>query len=290
MPGPSSATSTRGAAGSATTVTDDRVRGVLDARSRPGWRRPGPAGRGRPVRQHRAGRVGASSRRRPASSISRRKPSTESPISSPRSTEAELQRELAALELGQVEQVAHQPFESPGLGQDDARRLPGVGRGAVGDGLGVAPDRGQRRAQVVRHRQQELALEPARPFERVGHLVDRPGQGVELVGRAGVVLGHAHRQVAVGDAGAWPAVASVSGWVRRRLRRAAMSAPSSRVATDARMNQPTPLPIVGEVSRVRNMTAARLVAWRGRAGSAAWPPTPGGPLSRCTISPLRSAV
>ena len=43
-----------------------------------------------------------------------------------------------------------------------------------------------------------------------------------------------------------------------------MSAPSSKVATDARTNQPTPLPIVGDVSRVRNMTAARLgrLAWR----------------------------
>ncbi len=53
--------------------------------------------------------------------------------------------------------------------------------GAVGDRLGVAADRRERRAQVVRHAEQERALVPARDVEVAGHRVDRVGEAGELV-------------------------------------------------------------------------------------------------------------
>ena len=71
-------------------------------------------------------------------------------------------------EPGQVEQVADEPLEPLGLGEDDTShpsRL--LGRhDTAREGLGVAADAGQGRAEVVRHRQEEVALAPLRSRER----------------------------------------------------------------------------------------------------------------------------
>ena len=80
------------------------------------------------------------------------------------------------------------------------RPRPASRQRAVGDRFGVALDRRERRAQVVRHRQQELPLESLRSFERLGHRVDRLGQRRELVLRARVGHGQPGRQVARRDA------------------------------------------------------------------------------------------
>ena len=79
---------------------------------------------------------------------------------------AEVDRDLLRLELGQVEQVADQAFQPPRLGDDHLGRLGVVLNGAVLDGLGEATDRGERGAQVVGDRQEELAF-PARPSSRL---------------------------------------------------------------------------------------------------------------------------
>ena len=74
-----------------------------------------------------------------------------------------IQGELAAVEPRQVEEVAHEPFEAARFGADHrrgalARVGVGVVEGAVGERLRVAADRRERRAQVVRDREQERAL------------------------------------------------------------------------------------------------------------------------------------
>ncbi len=60
-----------------------------------------------------------------------------------------------------------------------------VGRGAVVERLGKAPDRGERGAQVMGHRHEELALSTLRPGQTGGHLVDRGRQGNQLMAYAG---------------------------------------------------------------------------------------------------------
>ena len=89
--------------------------------------------------------------------------------------------------------------------RDSARMMRGgrlvVGGGAVGDGLGVALDRRQRRAQVVRHREQELLLEAPRALQRVGHVVDRRASSSSSSLGAARPTGQADAQVAVGDGG-----------------------------------------------------------------------------------------
>ena len=61
---------------------------------------------------------------------------------------------------GQVQQVLDEPVESLGLG---THRRPGardilLRNDTIGKRLGIALDRGERRAELVRDRQQELAL------------------------------------------------------------------------------------------------------------------------------------
>ena len=63
--------------------------------------------------------------------------------------------------------------------QDRPRGLVGVER-AVGEALGVAADRRQRRLQLVAHREQEVALGLARRGELLGHLVERLRERGEL--------------------------------------------------------------------------------------------------------------
>ena len=91
-----------------------------------------------------------------------------------------VERELPGLEPGQVEQVLDQALEAAGLAPDDAHGPGDVVGGAVGDGVGVAPDRRQRGAQLVGHRQQELALETPGPTEVLAQGVDGLGQLREL--------------------------------------------------------------------------------------------------------------
>ena len=112
---------------------------------------------------------------------------------------ARLEREAAGVEPGQREQIAHEPLEAPRLGGDHRGRLGVIGSGPVRDRLGEAADRGQGRAQVVRDRQEELALEAAGTVELGRHGVDGAGEDGELV----VVVGHRDpcREVARRDAG-----------------------------------------------------------------------------------------
>ena len=77
-----------------------------------------------------------------------------------------VQRERPTVEAGQREEVGDEPIEPFGLGRDDRRGGGRIGCRAVADGLGVAADGRQRRAQVVADREQELLVEGARPLER----------------------------------------------------------------------------------------------------------------------------
>ena len=73
---------------------------------------------------------------------------------------AEIEGEASGIETGEVEEVSNETLEPAGLGHHDAGGRRRVLGGAIGDRLGPAPDRGERRPQIVGHRQQELALEP----------------------------------------------------------------------------------------------------------------------------------
>ena len=72
--------------------------------------------------------------------------------------------DLAGLHLGQVEDVVDELQEMPGAGEDVAEELLVLGGDrphlAVVHELGEADDAVQRRAELVRHVRQELALEP----------------------------------------------------------------------------------------------------------------------------------
>ena len=92
--------------------------------------------------------------------------------------------ELGAVHAGQVEQVTDEPLQPARLEADDARRLIGAER-AVGEALGVAADRCQRRLQLVAHREQEVALGLARGGQLLGHLVERHRERCELARAAG---------------------------------------------------------------------------------------------------------
>ena len=71
---------------------------------------------------------------------------------------------LAGLDLRQIEHVVDQLQQVPGAGEDVAEVLPVLRRDrpdlAVVHQLGEADDRVERRAQLVRHVGEELALEP----------------------------------------------------------------------------------------------------------------------------------
>ena len=108
-------------------------------------------------------------------------------------------RHLPRLELGQVEQVANEALQPARLRDDHVGRLPVVLDRPVLYRLGEAADGGERRAQVVRHRQQEVTLPGPAVLQALGHVVDGAGQRREL----GVVVaayGDAARQLAGCDA------------------------------------------------------------------------------------------
>ncbi len=86
----------------------------------------------------------------------------------------EVDPEVLRVEAGEIEQVADQAFEALRLAQHHAADMRGLVRrhDVVGQRLGVAGDRGERGAQVVGHRQQELALSTLGVAQGVGEEVD----------------------------------------------------------------------------------------------------------------------
>ena len=145
------------------------------ARSPAARRAPAAAGRVRRWRRRRArpalddeAHAVRRAARRPHLRRGRRRSAT-------RSTARELDAEVLGVEAGEVEQVGDQPVQPLRLAEHDLADLRGLlgGDDAVGERLGVPGDRGQRRAQVVRHRQQELALPRLGVRERAGQGVDR---------------------------------------------------------------------------------------------------------------------
>jgi|GEM_PF-7062432 len=86
-----------------------------------------------------------------------------------------LHRKVGRLEPGQGEQVGDETFEVAGLGK---HRLAGPLRAigaddSVGKCLGVSLERGQRRTQLMRDGQQEVALPSLARRQRGGETVDR---------------------------------------------------------------------------------------------------------------------
>ncbi len=157
---------------------DGTVVAAVPARPRPGgWRTRRRSPPGWPAiwpsrslsARTRQGTSGPGSERRgsiPSSAARGWNPPTTWRTTSAASTVPEVEGEAVGVEPGQVEQVLDQPLEAAGLGADDGGGRLGVVGGAVEHGVGVAADRGERRAQLVGDRQQELAF-----------LVPGPGQG-----------------------------------------------------------------------------------------------------------------
>ena len=111
-----------------------------------------------------------------------------------------IERELAAVEPRQVEEIADEAFEPARFGADHVRGpLARVGVGvverAVGERFGVAADRRERRPEVVRDREQERALTSTRLLELGRHLVERGRRARRAPVGAGRDVGPA-RQVA----------------------------------------------------------------------------------------------
>ena len=115
---------------------------------------------------------------------------------------ARLDAEALGLEPGQVEQVAHRALEPPGLGVDDGHAAGDVVGGAVGQGVGVAADGGERGAQLVGDRQQEVALLVAGPLRRSLMALMARGQRGEL--------GHVVGETGMGESSSPPAIRSVA--------------------------------------------------------------------------------
>ena len=105
-----------------------------------------------------------------------------------------LERVGPTLEPGEVEQLRHHPAQPLGLAQHLAQRLV-VGLGdAVDDVLEVGPERGDRRAEVVTDRGDELPPLLLHRLELCGHRVEAAGEVTDLVPRrrsdpGGVVAG-----------------------------------------------------------------------------------------------------
>ena len=214
MPGPSSSTCSSRSPLRAATPTTTRRRRVLqrvldevgDDLREPfaGRRRPGTAS------------PPSTSSATPSSAAAGRRPRPRRARPRPRRPGA-VQRELVRVEPGEVEQVGDEAFEAAGLATRSRRRRGsrGVGAvdGAVGDRLGVAVDRRERRAQVVRDAEQERALVAARASS---------SSAMALIARARLA------ELVVGDVGRGrPAPRG------RRRRSTARSSPSRRAAGSA---------------------------------------------------------
>ena len=122
---------------------------------------------------------------RPRLSASGRKAAAVWLTRSPQSTRAMSRENILGVQAGQVEQVLEEASQAPGLGPDHGGgRSDVVGR-AVGDGVGIADDRGQRGPELVGDREEELPFQVLRAAQAVAHGVDGIGQRREL----GVVVG-----------------------------------------------------------------------------------------------------
>jgi len=110
------------------------------------------------------------------------------------------EREAARVELGEVQDVTDESLESHRLLGDHLER-PALRRLVVEDALPqcrhVTANRGQRRAQLVRHRHEEVAGELLRLRQPRGHLVEASGEPLDLTTPG--ALGHGHVVVARGD-------------------------------------------------------------------------------------------
>ena len=148
----------------------------------------------------------------------------------------DVEREAAGVELGQLEQVAHQPLQPAGLGGDDRRRR-GPGRAPVPSARASAKPRidvsGVRRSCDTDRRNCR-----SRPRDRsrlsAMALIDRarPASSAPSPASSGTRTARspeAIRRVA--------SCASRRGRVRRRARLAATAAARARVATTATRNQ-----------------------------------------------------
>ncbi len=96
-------------------------------------------------------------------------------------------REAVRVELREVEDVADEPLEPVRLRLDDLERVLaqlGVLDQALAQRRDVAADRGQRRAQLVRDRHEEVALERLGLGEPLGHLAEPLGEVPDLADRA----------------------------------------------------------------------------------------------------------
>ena len=87
-----------------------------------------------------------------------RKPSTTWPDHLGAVDRLQVEREPVGVQPGQVEQVLHQSLEAAGLGADHGGGRRRVVGGPVDHRVGVAADRGERRAQFVGDGEEELAL------------------------------------------------------------------------------------------------------------------------------------
>ena len=111
------------------------------------------------------------------------------------------------VEAGEGQEIFHEHAHARRLLLDAPHRLLDVGGlagGAHAEELGVAADRGQRRAQLVRGVGEELAqavlarlARGERPLEAVEHRVERDAEAADLGARVGRL--DAVRQVAAGD-------------------------------------------------------------------------------------------
>ena len=197
-----------------------------------------------------------------------------------------VQRELVGVEAGEVEQVGDEAFEPAGLRRDhvggaDARVH--ALDGAVGDGLGVAADRRERRAQVVRHAEQERALVAARDVEVVGHRVDRVRRGWPARRRARRWCRPAPMRSPPAIERAVVSIAA-SGRVMRRARYVATSAamPSEMAAAPSTAR---PLPPKGRLLTSSASTTTGVVPLTGVSG---WATNTVLPSRPCWVSPASS--
>ena len=109
-------------------------------------------------------------------------------------------REPVGIELGEVEHVPDEPFQPDRLAGDDVEGgelCIAVVEEPVADGVDVALDRGQRRAQLVGDRHEELSFAVLGRGEACSHLVEPMREMADLV--ASLARRDANRVVAFRD-------------------------------------------------------------------------------------------
>ena len=114
--------------------------------------------------------------------------------------------DAAVLQTAEIQQLLHHVVQADRLVVDDLQTLAVILVGRViqgAQGLHPAPDRGERRAQLMGDRADELVFHLLGLFQPLGHLVDGTAQPVHLVP---LVTGHgqADIQLSPGDGGGRP--------------------------------------------------------------------------------------